>query len=182
MDAPASSGFSAVPPHSTEAERSVLGAMLQSGGAVSSALEMLSADDFYVPAHREIFDGAKALTASHMAVDLVTMNTELSRRGTLPGVGGIEYLIELTQFVPTTVNVKDYIRIVSEKSTLRRLIAASGEISQASYAQEQELPQVLSLAERRFSISSCAGTGEKSLSTSGTCSPIPTSRWKSWPA
>jgi replicative DNA helicase len=150
MDAPASSGFSAVPPHSTEAERSVLGAMLQSGGAVSSALEMLSADDFYVPAHREIFDGAKALTASHMAVDLVTMNTELSRRGTLPGVGGIEYLIELTQFVPTTVNVKDYIRIVSEKSTLRRLIAASGEISQASYAQEQELPQVLSLAEKKI--------------------------------
>ena len=149
MDAPASS-FAPIPPHSTEAERSVLGAMLQSGGAVSSALEMLSADDFYVPAHREIFDGAKALTLSHMAVDLVTMNSELSRRGTLPGVGGIEYLIELTQFVPTTVNVKDYIRIVSEKSTLRRLIAASGEISQASYAQEQELPQVLSLAEKKI--------------------------------
>ncbi len=150
MDAPAASGFAPVPPHSAEAERSVLGAMLQSAGAVSSALEMLSADDFYMPAHREIFDGAKALSAGHMAVDLVTMNAELSRRGTLPGVGGIEYLIELTQFVPTTVNVKDYIRIVSEKSTLRRLIAASGEISQASYAQEQELPQVLSLAEKKI--------------------------------
>ena len=149
MDAPAST-FAPIPPHSTEAERSVLGAMLQSGGAVSSALEMLTADDFYVPAHREIFDGAKALSVNHMAVDLVTMNAELSRRGTLPGVGGIEYLIELTQFVPTTVNVKDYIRIVSEKSTLRRLIAASGEISQASYAQEQELPQVLSLAEKKI--------------------------------
>ena len=150
MDAPASTGFSAVLPHSTEAERSVLGAMLQSGGALSSALEMLSADDFYVPAHREIYDGARALAANHMAVDLVTMNSELSRRGTLPGVGGIEYLIELTQFVPTTVNVKDYIRIVSEKSTLRRLITASGEISQASYAQEQELPQVLSMAEKKI--------------------------------
>jgi replicative DNA helicase len=149
MDAPASS-FAPVPPHSTEAERSVLGAMLQSGGAVSSALEILTADDFYVPAHREIFDGAKALAMNHMAVDLVTMNSELSRRGTLPGVGGIEYLIELTQFVPTTVNVKDYIRIVSEKSTLRRLIAASGEISQASYAQDQELPQVLALAEKKI--------------------------------
>ena len=149
MDAPASS-FAPVPPHSTEAERSVLGAMLQSGGALSSALETLLADDFYVPAHREIFDGAKALAANHMAVDLVTMNAELSRRGTLPGVGGIEYLIELTQFVPTTVNVKDYIRIVSEKSTLRRLITASGEISQASYAQEQELPQVLSMAEKKI--------------------------------
>lgn len=150
MDAPAASSFAPIPPHSTEAEKSVLGAMLQNGGAVSSALEMLSADDFYVPAHREIFDAAKALALSHRAVDLVTMDAELSRRGTLPGVGGIEYLIELTQFVPTTANVKDYIRIVSEKSTLRRLITASGEISQASYAQEQELPQVLSLAEKKI--------------------------------
>ena len=52
MDAPAASSFAPIPPHSTEAEKSVLGAMLQNGGAVSSALEMLSADDFYVPAHR----------------------------------------------------------------------------------------------------------------------------------
>ena len=149
MDSPASA-FAPIPPHSTEAERSVLGAMLQSGAAVSAATETLGADDFYVPAHREIFDAAKALTAAHRAVDLVTMDAELSRRGSLAGVGGIEYLIELTQFVPTTVNVKDYIRIVSEKSTLRRLIAAAGEISQASYAQEQDLPQVLAMAEKKI--------------------------------
>ena len=124
--------------------------MLQNGGAVSSAVEMLTGDDFYVPAHREIFDAAKALSLSHSAVDLVTMDAELSRRGTLPGVGGIEYLIELTTFVPTAANVKDYIRIVSEKSTLRRLIQASGEISQMSYAQDQELPQVLSQAEKKI--------------------------------
>jgi len=149
MDAPAASSFAPVPPHSTEAERSVLGAMLQNGNAVSSALEMLSAEDFYVPAHREIFDAARAVAGRHSAVDLVTMDAELSRRGTLPGVGGIEYLIDLAQFVPTAANVKDYIRIVAEKSTLRRLIAASGEISKAAYAQEQELPQVLSMAEKQ---------------------------------
>ncbi len=147
MDAPAS--FSPIPPHSTEAERSVLGAMLQSGSAVSAAVETLTAEDFYVPAHREIFDAARAVSDRHSAVDLVTMDAELSRRGTLPGVGGIEYLIDLTQFVPTAANVKDYIRIVAEKSTLRRLIGASGEISQAAYAQEQELPEVLSLAEKK---------------------------------
>lgn len=147
MDA-ALPSYTPVPPHSTEAERSVLGAMLQDGAAVSAAVEMLAADDFYVPAHREIFDAAKALAGNNMAVDLVTMDAELSRRGTLPGVGGIEYLIELTQFVPTTVNVRYYIRIVTEKSTLRRLIGAAGEISKASYAQEQELPEVLALAEK----------------------------------
>ena len=139
---------SMIPPHSTDAERSVLGAMLQDSGAVSAAVEMLSGDDFYTPAHKEIFDAARQLTLSNMAVDLVTMNAELSRRGTLPGVGGIEYLIELTQFVPTTANVRYYIRIVSEKSILRRLIQASGEISHAAYAQEQELPEVLGLSEK----------------------------------
>jgi len=137
-----------IPPHSTDAERSVLGAMLQDSGAVSAAVEMLTGEDFYTPAHKEIFDAAKQLTLSNMAVDLVTMNTELARRGTLPGVGGIEYLIELTQFVPTTANVRYYIRIVSEKSILRRLIQASGEISHAAYAQEQELPEVLGLSEK----------------------------------
>lgn len=140
--------YAPIPPHSIDAEKSVLGAMLQDGAAVSAAGELLLADDFYVPAHREIFDAAKALAADNMAVDLVTMDAELSRRGTLPGVGGIEYLIELTQFVPTTANVRYYIRIVSEKSTLRRLIQASGEISQAAYAQEQDLPDVLSLSEK----------------------------------
>ena len=149
MDAPAAS-FAPVPPHSTEAEKSVLGAMLQSGTAVSAAVETLTKDDFYVPAHREIFDAARAVADRHSAVDLVTMDAELSRRGTLPGVGGIEYLIDLAQYVPTAANVRDYIRIVAEKSTLRRLIDASGEISRSAYAQEQELAQVLALAEKQI--------------------------------
>ena len=150
MEAPATSALSrgAVPPHSTEAERSVLGAMLQDGAAVTAAAELLRPEDFYTPAHKEIFDAAQSLAAAGMAVDLVTMDAELSSRGTLPGVGGVEYLIELTQFVPTTANIRYYIRIVSEKSTLRRLIGAAGEISQASYAQEKELPEVLALSEK----------------------------------
>ena len=146
MDAPVITG---VPPHSTEAERSVLGAMLLNEQSLSMALEMLTAEDFYVPAHREIFDAAKKVAGSkNMGVDLTIMDAELSRRGTLPGVGGVEYLIELQNFVPTTANTRDYIRIVLEKSTLRRLIAASGEISKASYAQEMDVPQVLAMAEK----------------------------------
>ena len=150
MDAPRmqNQALTAIPPHSTDAERSVLGALLQDGNALSAAVEALKDDDFYVPAHKEIFDAARQLSASNMAVDLVTMDAELSRRGTLPGIGGIEYLIDLTQFVPTTANVKYYIRIVSEKATLRRLIQAAGDISHAAYAQEQELPEVLGLSEK----------------------------------
>ncbi len=64
MDSPVSS-FAPIPPHSTEAERSVLGAMLQNSGAVSSATEILVKDDFYVPAHQAIFEAAKALSDQH---------------------------------------------------------------------------------------------------------------------
>ena len=87
-------------------------------------------------------------------VDLVTVDEELTRRGRLEGVGGIGYLIELSQFVPSTANVSSYIQIVDEKSTLRKLIAASGEITQESYAADQEVRDILANAEKRvFDIS-----------------------------
>ena len=136
------------PPNSVEAERSVLGAMLQDAGAVMQAAETLSPDDFYQPAHRELFDCMLSLFRAQSPVDLVTVDSELSRRGTLEGVGGTAYLIDLSQFVPTTANVKAYIRLVSEKATLRRLIRASQDISQECFSQQNPLPEVLAHAEK----------------------------------
>ena len=101
-----------IPPHHLEAERSVLGAMLQSSEAVMLAQESLTPDDFYDPAHREIFDAMTHLASMSRPVDLVTLDEELIRRGRLEGVGGIDYLVELSQFVPTTANVGAYIRII----------------------------------------------------------------------
>ena len=128
-----------IPPSNLEAERCVLGAVMQDREALSVAMEMLHADDFYSPANREIFDAMHALHTRGMPVDLVTVDEELSRRGTLAGVGGSEYLIEISQYVPTTANVKAYIQIVDEKATLRRLIKASAEISQECYHQAAQL-------------------------------------------
>ena len=140
--------FSAVPPQSIEAERSVLGALLQDSKAVSIAMEMMQEDDFYVPAHRAIFEAIRALATQSTAVDLVTVDAELSRRGTLAGIGGSSYLVELLQYVPTTANVQYYISIVLEKSTLRRLIQAANAISRNSYEQQMELKDILSYAEK----------------------------------
>ncbi len=139
-----------IPPHHLEAERSVLGAMLQSPEAVMLAQESLTPDDFYDPAHREIFDAMMHLAMLSKPVDLVTLDEELIRRGRLDGVGGIDYLVELSQFVPTTANVGAYIRIIDEKSTLRKLIDASQFISQASYAAEEETPDILAEAEKKI--------------------------------
>lgn len=139
-----------VPPHHLEAERSVLGAMLQSSEAVMLAQESLVPDDFYDPAHREIFDAMTHLASMSRPVDLVTLDEELIRRGRLEGVGGIDYLVELSQFVPTTANVGAYIRIIDEKSTLRKLIDAASFISQTSYAAEEETPDILAEAEKKI--------------------------------
>ena len=143
-----------IPPHHEVAEKSVLGSMLQDHQAVLLAQELLHEDDFYDPANREIFSAMLHLSAMSRPVDLVTVDEELTRRGRLEGVGGIGYLIELSQFVPSTANVSSYIQIVDEKSTLRKLIAASGEITQESYAADQEVRDILANAEKRvFDIS-----------------------------
>ena len=139
-----------VPPHHLEAERSVLGAMLQSAETVMLAQESLTADDFYDPAHREIFDAMMNLSGHARPVDLVTLDEELTRRGSLEGVGGLDYLIALSQFVPTTANAGAYIRIIDDKSTLRRLISASQDITQASYAAEEETKDILAEAEKKI--------------------------------
>ena len=137
-----------IPPHHLDAERSVLGSMLLSHEAVLLAQEHLSADDFYDPAHREIFAAALHLASQSRPVDLVTLDEELTRRGKLPGIGGVEYLISLSNYVPSAANVMAYIRIVDEKATLRRLIGASGEIGQMSFASEMEMPDILAHSEK----------------------------------
>ena len=80
--------------------------MLQESNAVQLAVEMLTKDDFYQPFHREIYDAMLALNLQQMPVDLMTVQAELSRRGTLEGIGGNIYLVELYSFAPATANVK----------------------------------------------------------------------------
>ncbi len=140
----------ALPPNSQDAERSVLGAMLQDPEAVLLAQELLVAAAFYQPAHRELFDAMIALTRFGKPVDLVTVDDELTRRGTLEGIGGAEYLIQLTQYVPTTANVRAYIEIVDEKFTLRQLIDCANGILQESYTQDKRLGELLGSAEKNI--------------------------------
>ena len=136
------------PPNSVEAEQSVLGAMLQDGNAVLQAAETLIPEDFYQPQHKEIFDAMIALHREQKPIDFITVDAELSRRGTLEGSGGTAYLLKLVQYVPTAVNVKAYISIVAEKSTLRRLIKAAQEIAQECYSQQNPLQETLGHAEK----------------------------------
>ena len=136
------------PPNHPVSERSVLGAMLRSRSAAQTAVESLRPDDFYDPANREIFAAMLDIAGASRPIDLVTLDEELTRRGRLDAVGGAAYLIELQQDVPSTANVKAYIKIVDEKATLRRLIAAADQILADSYAGERDNAEILEGAEK----------------------------------
>ena len=137
-----------VPPNSLEAEISVLGAMLQDSAVVLRAMESLQPEDFYLAEHQEIFRGMAELARDHKPVDLTTVVTEMTRRGSLEGVGGIAYLMRLMSSVPTTANAGAYLDLVLEKSTLRKLIAASQNIAREAYAQQNPLQEILAGAEK----------------------------------
>ena len=137
-----------VPPNHPESERSVLGAMLRSREAALLAIETLQPEDFYDPANREVYSAMLAMATSSRAIDLVTLDEELTRRGKLDAVGGAAYLVELSRSVPSAANIQAYIRIVDEKSTLRKLIAASEKILQESYAEAEETQDILEGAEK----------------------------------
>ena len=137
-----------VPPNSVEAEVSVLGAMLQDSAAVLRATEHLRPEDFYQPEHKEIFSVMMDLYLQRRPIDLVTLHTELARRGSLEGVGGNAYLMKILNSVPTSANVKAYIDIVQEKSTMRKLIQACQKISGECFTQQSPLENILSSAEK----------------------------------
>ena len=137
-----------VPPNNAEAERSVLGCMIQDREALMLGLELLTGEDFYQPANKEIFNAMRELNNQMQPCDLLTVDNELTRKGTLAGVGGTAYLIELSQSVPSTVNARAYMQIVDEKSTLRRLISAGSDISTACYSQAEPVSDILGMAEK----------------------------------
>ena len=117
-----------VPLHSVEAEMSALGSMLYGERAADEVLAILDEEDFYRPAHREMYRAMRQLQRESKAIDLVTLKQELVRRGKLEDVGGEEHLIRIAEFVPSPANAAHYAHIVLENATLRRLEDACHEI------------------------------------------------------
>lgn len=137
-----------VPPHSTEAEQSVLGSILLDKDVLPDIASRLKSEDFYMEQHREIYEAVLDLYEQNQPVDLITVSEQLAKRGTLQKVGDYEYLSNLATSVPTTANVHYYTSIVEEKSLLRKLIQASNEILSKSYESGEDALDVLSYAEK----------------------------------
>jgi replicative DNA helicase len=135
-------------PHSLDAEKSVLGAILINNDAFNHAAELIDAHDFFRDAHRRIFSRMIALSERGDAIDFVTLKEELSRAGELDEVGGPAYVASLADGVPRSANVEYYSRIVKEKSTLRSLIHSANKILATAYEAEDDPDLLLDEAER----------------------------------
>lgn len=136
-----------VPPHSVEAEESLLGAMLLSRDAIADALEVVSTEQFYRPAHGHVFDAICGLYAAGEPVDPVTVSSELDRNELGAVIGGLDGLLSLQVNTPATSNASAYARIVHEHFTLRRLIEVAGEISELAYGRPDDVAKAVDLAE-----------------------------------
>ena len=128
--------------------------MLTDSDAVVDAIEILKPDDFYRQDNKTIYEAILNLYNRAEPIDIITVKSELTSLGKLEAVGGLEYIAVLPDKVPTTANVEKYIKIVEEKSILRRLIKASNELIDLGYAETEDVDTIMDQAEKKvFEIS-----------------------------
>jgi replicative DNA helicase len=137
-----------VPPHSQEAERSVIGSMLMGREALLTAVELLGKDDFYERQYGEIFEAMKDLNDAGKPVDVVTLQDELLKRNLPPELTSLGFVTELITAVPTSANVKYYAGIVQEKAALRRLLKAAADIESDCYLGQEDTQSIMDNAEK----------------------------------
>jgi replicative DNA helicase len=137
-------------PWSAEAEQAVLAAMLLDQDAALRAAELIDDTMFYREAHRRLFRTMLALTERRVVIDHVTLNDELLRRGELEAAGGVDYLAELVDAVPTTANLEYHAKIVRDKAILRRLIETATSVISEAYEGRSTAGDLLDTAESRI--------------------------------
>lgn len=143
-----------VPPQNIDAEMSLLGAVLIDEEVLADVTEHVKPKDFYDKRHAIIFDAMMRLYEKNKPVDLLTLTDELKRKNELEEVGGSAYLTELTNYVPTAAHAESYAEIVAQKAVRRRLIKASGDISELGYDETTSTQELLQQAEAElFSVS-----------------------------
>jgi replicative DNA helicase len=148
-----------VPPQALDAERAVLGGILLEPEAATKAIEIVSFDDFYKPAHGQIFKAMVGLFMKREPIDVITLSKELNRTDNLENIGGAPILTDLVDSVPTAANIEYYANIVLEKSLLRKLISASREISEECYQANEAADVILDEAEQKiFKVSESRGS------------------------
>lgn len=139
--------FERIPPQNIEAEKALLGCMLIDEETKMKVLETVKKDFFYNNAHRQIFSSIVALYEKNEKCDLITLTNQLKKEGKLEEVGGVEYLTEIAEFVPTSAHIDEYIKIVKDKYILRSLISTATQIISEASEEPENVEDVLDKSE-----------------------------------
>ncbi len=139
------------PPHSVEAEQSVLGGLMLDNNTWDVVSEILLEDHFYRPSHRMMFRTMQKLVDAGSPLDVITLQEELDRTGELEQAGGLEYLVTLARNTPSASNIRAYAEIVRDRSLLRQMISVASEISDSAFSPGGRAPdEVLNEAEQKI--------------------------------
>lgn len=150
-----------IPPHSTEAEQSVIGSMIMDRDAIITASEMLTDEDFYNHQYAVLFDAMITLFNEGKPVDLITLQNKLKENDIPQEAISLEFIRDIIAAVPTSANVKYYASIVAEKATLRRLIKVTESITNECYLDKEKVETILEQTEKKvFDIIQNKGSGE----------------------
>ncbi len=137
-------------PFSLIAEQSLLGSILIDPASINEVADIIKADDFYITEHKQIYLAATELFMTNREIDVVTLIDTLVQKGIYNKSGGEDYIRTISEVVPTALNVKDYAKIVKEKSALRQLIAVCGEINETAYSEQESASGIIELAESKI--------------------------------
>ena len=153
-----------IPPHSIEAERAVLGAILLNKDAFDAVSSIVKAEDFYSDNHRVIYEALVSIVGKNQRADYVLLSEELKKLQKLEAVGGILYLTNLTTDIVDAYNVEDHAKIVRDKAHLRKLIHVANAVESMAYREEEETEDIVNRAEQMVLDVSGTTKGESSFS------------------
>ena len=139
-----------VMPHSVEAEKSVIGAMMIDQDAITVASELLTSEDFYQKQNGILFTAMTGLYAEGKPVDLITLQNRLKEMDVPPEISSLEFVGDMITSVPTSTNIRYYAQIVQEKATLRRLIKVNEDIANACYAGKERVEDIMEETEKQI--------------------------------
>lgn len=137
-----------IPPHDLNAEQALLSCLLQDQRTLDKVYEIINIDDFYSDKHKKIYDAILGLNRKSEPFDAITVSSYLDKTDQLTVVGGLSYLLSITNEVPVTTHAEYYAKIVAEKSTLRQLIATAKEITDEVYTGDNEVENILDRSEQ----------------------------------
>lgn len=150
-----------IPPHSIEAEQSVVGAMLMDKDAITTAAEIICGADFYQSAYGVIFDAIIELFNEGKPVDLITLQNRLKEKNVPEEISSLEFVRDLVTMVPTSANVKYYAEIVAERATRRKMIKMNEEVLAECYRDDESIEGILERTEKRvFQLAQNRNTGD----------------------